>query len=395
MYKAAMIVLGAIFIFMFAVVGCGVALPTAPAAPKLPDEITIGMANPKPTAMATALADIVTRYTPMKASTVKVSSSGDARQKIQQLSSQPVDLSGGCVPCHRVATWQVAQGSAHLGVFPTTAVVGIVDGDKALLRVLFCGAGTETTNAFGIQTTPKSGIKTITDLKGKRVYAEYSSLLFLAPTVEAIFKANGMTKNDVQWLKFTTVAAAYKDLAEGKADAVFYQSSNDSADLAKGAGLFVVPLSAETQKSVASAGLGIIAATWPAGENGNSVSTPTIGMPYLAFGSVHLPEEAGYLITKAVYQHLPEFQAANKALGGFTTDNAILQWDLPYHSGAIKYFKEAGLWKPEMDKAQAYLTAKWAAARPGGVKAAGAAPGSNSSGEVVDMSCNTCKQPPK
>jgi TRAP-type uncharacterized transport system substrate-binding protein len=376
------------------VVLSGCVLPTPPAAPKLPAEISIAMANPKPTAMATALADIVTKYTPMKASTVKVAANAEALQKIQKAASEKVELTG-CTPCHRVGTWLVAQGAYHAAVFPTTAVVGIIDGDKALLRPMFCGAGPDTTNAFGIQTTPKSGIKTVADLRGKRIYAEYTSLLFLAPTVDAILKANGMTRNDVQWLKFTTVAAAFKDLAEGKADAVFYQASGDSETLAKGAGLFVVPLSADTQKAVAAAGLGIIGTTWPAGQNGNTVDTPTIGMPYIAFGSVHLPEEAGYLITRAVFEHLAEFQAADKVNAGFTRENALLQWDLPYHTGAIKYYKEIGLWKPEMDSAQTYLTTKWAAARPGGVKAAGAAPGGTSTSGNADMSCNTCKNPPK
>ncbi|MEW6141978.1 MAG: TAXI family TRAP transporter solute-binding subunit [Chloroflexota bacterium] len=393
MVKRALLVLAGVISVLAVISGC--MLPTPPAAPKLPSEINIAMANPKPTAMATALADIVSKYTPMKASTVKVSSNAEALNKIQQAASEKVNLSG-CMPCHRVGTWLVAQGAYQAAVFPTTAVVGIVDGDKALLRPMFCGAGPETTNAFGIQTTPKSGIKTVADLKGKRIYAEYSNLLFLAPTVDAILKANGMTRNDVQWLKFTTVAAAFKDVTEGKADAVFYQSSTNSSDLAKAAGLYVVPLSADTQKAVAAAGLGIIGTNWPAGQDGNTVDTPTIGMPYIAFGAVHLPEEAGYLITKAVFEHLAEFQAADKVNTGFTKESALLQWDLPYHSGAIKYFKEIGLWKPEMDSAQTHLTAKWAAVRTGD-KASGATTGGTSGGASggPDVPCNTCKTPPK
>ena len=52
---------------------------------------------------------------------------------------------------------------------------------------------------------------------------------------------------------------------------------------------------------------------------------------------------------------MAEFQASQKAAEGFTKEAALIQWALPYHAGAIKYYKEQGMWGSEEEAKQAAL----------------------------------------
>jgi len=43
----------------------------------------------------------------------------------------------------------------------------------------------------------------------------------------------------------------------------------------------------------------------------------------------------------------PDYKDAAPGNSGWAKDRQNFAWVIPYHDGAIKYWKEAGLWKPE------------------------------------------------
>ena len=49
-----------------------------------------------------------------------------------------------------------------------------------------------------------------------------------------------------------------------------------------------------------------------------------------------------YNIMKALFEHLPELAMAPKEVSDFTLAKAAKGSTIPFHSGAIKYFKEKG-----------------------------------------------------
>ncbi len=68
-----------------------------------------------------------------------------------------------------------------------------------------------------------------------------------------------------------------------------------------------------------------------------------------------LEETLAYSIVKAVYDHQEEFWSYYAGARSWNLENTIAMWALPYHPGAIKYYKEKGIWKGDMDARQSRL----------------------------------------
>jgi len=56
-----------------------------------------------------------------------------------------------------------------------------------------------------------------------------------------------------------------------------------------------------------------------------------------------MSKQSAYQITKAMLGHSDKMRGVHKAMKGFTTKLMASMNELPYHSGAIKAYKEKGL----------------------------------------------------
>ena len=83
-------------------------------------------------------------------------------------------------------------------------------------------------------------------------------------------------------------------------------------------------------------------------------AAPVIVSPLMLITNKNLSDDKAYNITKVMLEHYSEYKAQNRTA---TRETAALVPEVPYHPGAIKAFKEAGLWTDEMDKAQQALLA--------------------------------------
>jgi TRAP-type uncharacterized transport system substrate-binding protein len=59
-----------------------------------------------------------------------------------------------------------------------------------------------------------------------------------------------------------------------------------------------------------------------------------------------LEEPRAYEITKAILEHTPEITSALAAAKEITPANAVLGSSIPFHSGALRYYKEKGIAVP-------------------------------------------------
>ena len=67
-----------------------------------------------------------------------------------------------------------------------------------------------------------------------------------------------------------------------------------------------------------------------------------------------------YAIVKAMVEHYDDYKSAAKGALGWKLDNQNMQWAMPYHAGAIKFFKEAGKWDAAAQKHQDMLVGRQA-----------------------------------
>ncbi|OGG52567.1 MAG: hypothetical protein A3F84_12045 [Candidatus Handelsmanbacteria bacterium RIFCSPLOWO2_12_FULL_64_10] len=81
------------------------------------------------------------------------------------------------------------------------------------------------------------------------------------------------------------------------------------------------------------------------------------GIPIIVRGD--LKDEVAYEFVKTLWKHYGELKGIFRPLATWTPNRfASTQALIPYHSGAIKFYKEVGAWTPEMEKHQAKLKSR-------------------------------------
>ncbi|MEK9971274.1 MAG: TAXI family TRAP transporter solute-binding subunit [Ferrovibrio sp.] len=215
-----------------------------------------------------------------------------------------------------------------------------------------------------IIATKDTGVKTMADLKGKRV-AWVIGAPSLNQNITALLAFANLTWNDVQKVEFGGFGQAMQGLINNQVDAAFsstisgpvYQLAssprgvayptvphNDKAGWArlKAKAPFFVPFMG-AEGAELSADKKAEAATYP---------YPVL----MTYDTV----DAGqvYAMTKAMVELFPDYKDAAPGNGGWDIKRQVFDWVVPVHEGAIKYFKEIKVWKPEYDKANDALVAR-------------------------------------
>jgi TRAP transporter TAXI family solute receptor len=76
--------------------------------------------------------------------------------------------------------------------------------------------------------------------------------------------------------------------------------------------------------------------------------------PYTLWSYAHTDPDVVYAVVKSLGEGYDVYKDMHKALAAWTLKQAVTDPSpVPYHDGAIRYFKEAGVWTPEMDQWQA------------------------------------------
>jgi TRAP-type uncharacterized transport system substrate-binding protein len=75
---------------------------------------------------------------------------------------------------------------------------------------------------------------------------------------------------------------------------------------------------------------------------------PAVAGKTLFVADDHLDESRAYEITKVVLEHVPELTAALAAAKEISASNAVLGSSIPFHAGALRYYKEKGITVPSI-----------------------------------------------
>jgi TRAP transporter TAXI family solute receptor len=206
------------------------------------------------------------------------------------------------------------------------------------------------------------GVKTYADLKGKRVSWVRGSPA-LQVNLLAALAFGGLTLDDVQVVVMPGWGQSMQAIINGQADAAAGSTISSVYNQlgASPRGLFHVAMPHNDEAGWARAKA--VAPFWNKsvveaairGEQNTTGKMPYEGnnYPYPIFvGMAALSDDTAYGLTKAIMENYEVYKDAGPGMDGYQLKNQNFDWVFPYHTGAIKFYKEAGVWNGAAQAAQ-------------------------------------------
>lgn len=191
-----------------------------------------------------------------------------------------------------------------------------------------------------------SGIKSLADLKGKRVSvgAPKSGTELNS---RDILKAVGMGYQDLAKVEYLGYAESVELMKNRQLDATLLSSGLGVAavrDLATAIKMVVIPIPADVVKKIGEAAYtsGVIPANT---YNGQTADVPTVTVQNYLVTHEGVSTETVYRMTKSMFENLDAMIAAHAAAKAINKQTAGIGSPVPLHPGAEKYYREAGLIK--------------------------------------------------
>jgi len=210
-----------------------------------------------------------------------------------------------------------------------------------------------SSNNLALATAKDANIKTMADLKGKRVsYVVAGDALNW--NAEANMAFAGLSWDDVQKVEVSGFKASVDAIINGQSDAAFMSTVTPHAQrlAASPRGIYWPPLphdDAEGWKRLNAAQPIALQHVATAGAE-ISADNPHVGYvypyPILVTNATQNADEV-YALAKSIQATYPKFKTAAPGADGWALENQTMVWGLPYHEGAIRYYKEAGTWTQE------------------------------------------------
>ncbi len=210
----------------------------------------------------------------------------------------------------------------------------------------------------GLMVRAESGIKSVADLKGKRVVVDLRGQKAMGQVIRAMLATAGLKETDVRSITVANVGEGTKNLTEGNLDAAFTAIG--------------IPLVKQAHSTI-SGGIAYVD-IGPGEDKAKAMSTVVAGVyPDRLDPAPHLPEVKSAIHTaafdillltgtatpdadvaavlKALRESFAELQNDYPQLRtGDVGRLAAATNTVPYHPGAVTYFKAQGLWSPANDE---------------------------------------------
>jgi TRAP transporter TAXI family solute receptor len=198
-----------------------------------------------------------------------------------------------------------------------------------------------------------SNIKSVADLKGKRMTDGFTAQNTIIPQLEAIYATAGLTRDDIVKVQVPSVIGGVDAFMSGKSDGFIFAhgaAKVREADAAVG-GLRALPVPNTPEATAA------IKKHWPTGfivamspgPAAPGVLEPGhfIAYPQLIFTNKNVPDATVQKMAKIIYENQPAMGQVFAPMKGFNPKKDMVGDSAPgqYHPGAIKFYKDVGLWK--------------------------------------------------
>ena len=234
----------------------------------------------------------------------------------------------------------VNRGESLMGIAnaPETAMA-IKEGKQTDVRLISVAHTLQT--AFFVRKD--SGLKTLADMKGKRVELGYSAMRTIDLLTRAMLATAGLTERDVTAVRVPNVVRGADDFASGASDMFFFA--------------FGGPKVREVDASIPLRVLEIDEQGMPAARKVTPYGFLTSVQPGPIFIGVEKPmkvysfdnlfltnaktsDDMVYKILDTLEKNKADLVAVQPVLRAFSAAGGYKQYDIPYHPGALKYYKD-------------------------------------------------------
>lgn len=202
----------------------------------------------------------------------------------------------------------------------------------------------------GMHVRADSDIRTIADLKGKRISSGFNAQKTIGRIIEAHLANAGLSYKDVVGVPTPNVVSQANDFKAGKVDALFFALGSAAIKEASATvgGLRVLPIddSAEAQRRMQAVlpGSYVIEVGPGPGIDGIAQPAKLIAFDMVLNAGAHLPDDVVYRVVKTLHDNKTDLQAVFAPFALFQPDRMGKPVQgVTVHPGAMKFYREAGI----------------------------------------------------
>lgn len=220
------------------------------------------------------------------------------------------------------------------------------------LRMIMASSGDSNQS---VAATARSGITTFEELRGGRVpYVRGAPALNVS--MEALMACGGITWDDVERVDYPGYDAMWDGAVNGEVDVAFGTTVSGPARRLEASprGIVWLPTPHDDEacwqriRSIGPYFTPKMATRGP----GISEENPQEGADYpypLLIALADQEENMAYWMARVINENYEQFKDADPGAIGWALERQIFDWVVPYHEGAVRYWKEVGVWTDEHD----------------------------------------------
>lgn len=191
----------------------------------------------------------------------------------------------------------------------------------------------------------KSDIKQFKDLKGKRMAWDYGGHAITQIWQSAMLEITGVQPTEIIQVRVSNIPDGVRAVAEGRIDAAQTGPGIgivEEANAKEPIRFLSLPNTDAANAILARYGALVVKSTPATGIKGD---TYVVGYPLHLVTSTKVSERTVYSLVKVWWENLAELQTKHPLFKRWTKETqAITNFTVPYHPGAIKFYKEVGIW---------------------------------------------------
>lgn len=214
----------------------------------------------------------------------------------------------------------------------------------------------------GLVVRKDSHFKTIHDIKGKRLTGEYPAQLANWYILFAALASAGLSWKDVKVLAVPAANEGVDALIQGRADVALHALNSAKvreADSSVGVRHLTIDCSSEGERRLRQAVPGYYPRIVKAGTALAVVEDTCFVAFDICLTAPKVARDAVVVaVLKAVWENIEKLPPFHPAFNEWTRERAVdPDVTIPYHPGAIQFFKEKSVWSAKMDEVQKKLLA--------------------------------------